>query len=384
MISLALNKSLPDSPWENWVKRVILHVTQYMSPDGEPKSGGLQRNVRDIAKLIREEWGRDCVIVQKATSNWEREDQYGTPVIGIKATLSVYGDPGFGRITSKMIGKGDAIIYMGGEDAWPYILIGAKGFHAGIWWDGPLPNYKKWITGKRTESLFRACRSVLCVDTNVINWLRARSRKNQGPANRAIYIPNSVDLKMLPSPVQRVSPAQPFRLLFARRYEKKRGPDLALDAVALLHQQGFPVQLIMSTAQGQAGTDAILTGARERGITSIVEAHENDMDSVFNLYREADAAIVPTIWSEGTSYSCVEALAAGLPVVTTTVGGLPNLVVPGVNGYVVPPQPENIARAIVEVAEPSNWVRLHTNCLAMRESLSNESWEQRVLNWLKS
>src|SRR5690606_10526439 len=116
--------------------------------------------------------------------------------------------------------------------------------------------YKKWIAGIRNESFFRACRSVLCVDTNVINWLRTRNKRNQSIANRAVYIPNCVDLERIPVQARR-QPNFPLRILFARRYELKRGPHLALDAVKILVERGVPVRLIMSTAVGQTGTTEI-------------------------------------------------------------------------------------------------------------------------------
>ena len=374
--------TLPNKPWVDWVKRIFLHVPHYLSPEGKPTSGGRQRNVRDTARLIREQMGRECIIVQKSLKNWEVEDGSGIPVMGIKSRQSVYGDPEFGRATSRLLGNGDAIVYMGGEDAWPFFVKNAKGFHAGVWWDGPFSSLKKWATGVRTEALFRACRSVLCVDTNVINWLRARSKRNQVSANQAIYVPNCVDLKKLPSN-ERTSPEEPFRVLFARRFETKRGSDLALDAVSILAKVGLHVRLLMSTAEGRTGTDQILEGARKRGIDNLVATYENDLDSIYSLYYEADVALVPTLWSEGTSYSCVEALAAGLPVVVTSVGGLPNLVVPGFNGFVTPPRPEPFAAAIRTLTEPPVWRTLHKNCLSMRDSLSKKVWEQRVMDWLK-
>lgn len=376
-------RSLPDRPWEDWVQRIIIHVPDYLSYEGEPTSGGRQRKVREVSRLIREEWGRDCIIVQKANRSWQVADTQGTEVRGVDVRLDVYGDPSFGRKTQAMVGKGDAIVYLGGEDAWPFFVHGAKAFHVGIWWDGPFSSFKKGLTARRTEALFRVCRSAICVDTNVINWLRSRSPKNQASANRAVYLPNSVRLDRIPD-VERTRTEGPMRLLFARRFELKRGADLALDSVALLQDWNVDVRIHMSTAQGHEGTEAIRKGAEKRGIGAIVDTYENDLDTVFSLYAEADVALVPTLWSEGTSYSCVEALAAGLPVVTTTVGGLPNLVIPEFNGYVTRPSPEPFAAAIQRLTVQDTWNRMHVAARSMRAALSQERWDREVLAWLRA
>jgi len=57
---------------------------------------------------------------------------------------------------------------------------------------------------------------------------------------------------------------------------------------------------------------------------------------------------VLTSINEGTPVSLIEAMAAGVPVVATSVGGVPDVVEDGVTGLLLPPrQPEAVASAIV-------------------------------------
>lgn len=55
------------------------------------------------------------------------------------------------------------------------------------------------------------------------------------------------------------------------------------------------------------------------------------------LRRRAEAFVLPSIWYENASLSLLEAMAAGLPCLTTRIGGNPELVEDGVNGFLALP-----------------------------------------------
>lgn len=84
-----------------------------------------------------------------------------------------------------------------------------------------------------------------------------------------------------------------------------------------------------------------------------------------NLYREADIAINPSL-VDNMPNSVLEALASGLPVVSTNVGGVPYIVRDDKTALLVPPRsPEAMASAITRlIDEPSLCSRLIDNGLA--------------------
>jgi len=365
--------------WDNSIRRVVIHTADYLGFDGRGTAGGRQRFIRDIAALIRNKWKREVLIVQKSVKSFEKTCSAGFPVTGIRSILTAKGDPIFAYMVRRVMKPGDGLLYASGEDAWPFFTPGSKAIQHGVWWDGPQTRRTRWLQTRRAVSCMEVVRSMLCVDTNFINWLRGQGRLGLSLANKCVYIPNFADLERIG--ISSEIKTDTLKLLCARRYEEKRGIDVFVQALALLKKENFSFSAHVSAPLGRAKVEAMLA---EYGLSDVVTVSEDNMDEVLERYRHADVAVVPTIWSEGTSLACVEALCAGLPVIATPVGGLGNLIIPGFNGYLVAPTAENIARSILLFKDKSMLASLRGNALSLRDSLGKEAWEGRVLAWLKT
>jgi glycosyltransferase involved in cell wall biosynthesis len=70
-----------------------------------------------------------------------------------------------------------------------------------------------------------------------------------------------------------------------------------------------------------------------------------------NILSKWHIYIQPSLW-EGLCITVVEAIASGLPVVATNVGGIPESVIDGYNGFLVPPKdPKALAEKIIELVD---------------------------------
>lgn len=70
------------------------------------------------------------------------------------------------------------------------------------------------------------------------------------------------------------------------------------------------------------------------------------MDEMHKVYQTSYIVLIPTMYSEGTSLSCLEAMATRNAIIATNIGGLPNLVIDGFNGRLIEPKVESLVEAI--------------------------------------
>lgn len=100
--------------------------------------------------------------------------------------------------------------------------------------------------------------------------------------------------------------------------------------------------------------------ARDAGLSDrvIFPGYRSDIPE---LLASFDVYVLPSLW-EGLPLALLEALRLGKPIVCTTVGGNPEVIVDGVHGHLVPPaDPEALAAALVKTAnDEALFVRART------------------------
>lgn len=131
-------------------------------------------------------------------------------------------------------------------------------------------------------------------------------------------------------------PAAPLALLCVATLTPRKGHALLVQALAALRERPWTLHCAGSTERDPATTIALRRLINTLGLADRVRLHgELDDAALDRLYRESDAAVLATSY-EGYGMALAEAMAHGLPVVSTTAGAIADLVPPSA-GLLVPP-----------------------------------------------
>lgn len=143
------------------------------------------------------------------------------------------------------------------------------------------------------------------------------------------------------------------------RLSPEKGIHHLLHAHAILRLRGLPMRLVLVGEGPQRGELEAL--AEALGISSSVE-FMGYQDNVETFLSTFDFFVLPSL-TEGIPLSLLEAMANGLPVVATNVGGIPEIVVHQESGLLVPSgQPEALAHALSQlIQDPGEAKRMANN-----------------------
>jgi glycosyltransferase involved in cell wall biosynthesis len=194
------------------------------------------------------------------------------------------------------------------------------------------------------------------------------------PLDKIDVIPPGVDLKLF-RPALMGKRSKPVRILFVgAQFERKGGPDLLEAARGL----GDTVELDIVTGADVPTVPAGVRARFHRGLRPQSEA-------LVTLYRSADIFVLPSR-GDCMPQAVIEAIACGLPVVTTRVGAIPEMVNDGVNGYLVPARDTRaIAAAIGDlVKDPARRHRMgrQSRVIAQQEYDADKN-NQRIFALMK-
>ena len=310
-----------------------------------PPSGGMANQTLQLATLLRGE-GFEVDTIQV---NCAVRPAFAARVPGLRALCRLL--PYLLRLW-RAAGRAD-LFHVMANSGWSWHLYAAPAIWIGRLRGCPVVvNYRggeadafmnksqAWVR----PSLRRA--SAVIVPSGFLEWVFDK----YGVATQVV--PNIINLERF-SAREAGARADGPSVLVARNLEPLYDNETALRAFAIV-ARAHPGARMVVAGSGPL-RDALEQLARELGIGAAVRfTGRVDNAGMAALYRDADLMLNPSK-VDNMPNSVLEALASGVPVVSTDVGGVPFMVEHGKTALLVPPQsPEAMAEAMLRLcAEPA-------------------------------
>lgn len=237
------------------------------------------------------------------------------------------------------------------------------------------------------RSLQRAHR-VLCPLTRWI-WRRAdrvvvvceslgHQARHTWPELCYSVIPNGVDVARFRPPLRRARSSPRMRCLAVSRLVEPKGLADLIRAIVMLERNRVELEIVgAGPEEGSLRELAAGLGLGDR----VVFGEPLEPAALARRYREADLLTFAP-WEEGFGDRFAEAMASGLPIVGSNVGGIPELVRHGQNGLLVPPRdPLALAAAIRYMADHPQ-LRSEMGRRNRGEAEANLSWARVTTRYL--
>jgi colanic acid/amylovoran biosynthesis glycosyltransferase len=136
------------------------------------------------------------------------------------------------------------------------------------------------------------------------------------------------------SPVRDLS-SSPARMVYVGRLAAEKGVGILLQSLSALHVRGLDFQMtFLGDGPERSNLEAL---TKKNGLSEkVLFAGFASQEKVKQTLKDSDIFILPS-FAEGVPVSFMEAMATGVPVIGTNVGGVTELIEHGVSGIVVPP-----------------------------------------------
>ncbi len=340
--------------------------TGYYNISKEGLVGGGEVYLYDFAKCLLKE-GHEVTVLQASDVN-KVFDLDGIRVKAFKIPFNFKGSLGilsrygsFNLFWKKHLDKDvDRIHFHDFMHAVPFGNKNMTGTSHGITWDNPyfvnwnkqgfqLRVYRNFIRPIAKNAIKRLGK-VVANDTFLLRFVQSEMPQYR---DKVEVIFNYVNLDVF-NPDNKPS----FRLknfkfkdrkivLFPRNFGYGRGGLLTVEALKIIVKK-YPDVLLLMTGEGPE-KNLVKKKVKEYNLEDNVVflGHQDHFKDMPGLFSSADVVIVPSISTEGTSLSALEAMASKKPVVVTNVGGLLDIVIDGFNGLVCKPNPFSLAEKIM-------------------------------------
>lgn len=194
------------------------------------------------------------------------------------------------------------------------------------------------------------------------------------PARIAVVTPG-VDLPTATRRPRMSSPDAPWDILCVATLAPRKGQDLLISALAQCSDLSWHCTLAGSAERYPDYVDKLRQQIEQLGLTDRIELRgELDDAGLARAYAQADLFVLPS-WYEGYGMVISEALANGLPIITTSGGALAYTAAPEASIRVTPGDSDVLGAALLQVlTEPERRQQLIAGAAQARRHL--RSWPE--------
>ena len=179
-------------------------------------------------------------------------------------------------------------------------------------------------------------------------------------------------------------PKKGARLVIACRQEKEKGTGRVIESLPLILEK-IPNTTLDVIGDGGALADFKQLAARMNLSDSITFHGKLNHPSVISILQQADLFCYPTSASEGFPKAVLEALACGLPVVTTRVSVLPQLINQGCGALLQDLSPQTIAQSVCGVlSDAERYQEMSGMAIETARQYSLERWRDYIGEQLRA
>lgn len=228
----------------------------------------------------------------------------------------------------------------------------------------------------------RLCRTVIVVSESIMFELGRRGINS----SRLAFIPNAVstpcgvtDLRAS-GEEKRCSlgiSQQELVVGYLGRLSEEKGVKYLIEAIAKLREAACPVTLLIIGDGPERQT--LEQKVRASGLESkvIFAGFKTDIE---NWIPTFDIFTLPSL-TEGTPMALLEAMAFGVPVIATSVGGVPSVVTDGVNGLLVPPGNAQALSEKIQLLKDTPELKsklVRAGAVTIKENYGVDKWCRKV------
>ncbi len=345
-------------------------------------AGGAERYLLDLADVFRAH-GITLNIYQYGKSTWMRR-MSGMNIISLAQQKEYTSEEEvmdnhllFNRAFYDISNESTAVnLYSAFWLGIPYNAKPSIGISHGVSWDYRTCKFYDgnsfWLNNGRYIDAARQSDLMISVDTNTANWFQTI---DYDVGMNTVVIPNYVNLNQFKPAVHFEKQDDKVVILYPRRLYDARGFYLVLEILDTVLSK-YPFVDFHFVGRGtKEDTENLLKKISAWG--ERIKWYSLLPEEMPKAYQQADITLIPTLYSEGTSLSCLEAMASGNAIIATRIGGLSDLVISGYNGYLINPHADELLWGIENLlADKNQMAYFKNNGVQIAQAFSKEKWER--------